>query len=398
MKFKKSYLVTLALLLISALTGCNGSQNTDIQEAKALPVEVQEIGLGSVYIKDLVTGNLNPMAEVPVVPKLGGKIEVIPVSVGQQVQEGDLLIQLETVDIMAQLRQAEAALEAANTGYANAEAQVPNSLKMAEVNYDSAKAAYDRMEYLFNEGGISEQQLEGAKAQLDVAKAQLANAQNAPLQLETVKAQVKQAKAAYDAVKTQLDNAAIKAPISGTITGIYNEVGHMVGPGMPIVTVAQLEPMLGIFNLTESQVNKLKLGDEVDVQVSAAGNIPFLGKVTEVAPAADPRTRGYKVKVELSNQEGLLKSGMTAQVAFALEGIEDNLVVPIKSIVTKGNRQNIYLVEEDRVRECPVEILLQDNTMAAITGEVKQGDKVVIQGQTLLQDGSLVKVVSEGGK
>lgn len=399
MKLRKSFFVMTILALTLILGGCGSNAGEEGSEIRSLPVEIQTVELGSVYIKDLVTGNLTPASDVPVVPKLGGRIEGIAVSVGQQVQEGDLLIQIETTDILAQLRQAEAALEAAKTGYANAEAQIPHNLKMAEVNYDSAKTAYERMGYLFEEGGISKQQLEGAKAQLDVAEAQLDNAKNAPLQLETAKAQIKQAQAGYDAVKTQLDSAAIKAPIAGTVTGLHNEEGHMVGPGMPVASVAKLDPVLGIFNLTESQVNKLKIGDEVDIQVAAVSKAPFKGKVIEVAPAANPQTRGYKIKVELPNENNVFKSGMTAQVGFVLEGVEDVILVPLQSIVTKGNRQNIYLLtEENRVRECPVEILLQDNTNAAISGEVKPGDKIVIQGQTLLQDKSPVRVVSEGGK
>ncbi|MFA5535734.1 MAG: efflux RND transporter periplasmic adaptor subunit [Bacillota bacterium] len=397
MKFKNSLILIAILAFALALGGC-GSSGEENQGVRSLPVEVQKVELGSVFIKDLVTGSLTPVADVPLIPKLGGKIEQIAVQVGQSVREGDLLIQLETTDIIAQLRQAEAALEAAKTGYTNAEAQIPANLKMAEVNYENAKTTYESLEQLFLEGGISKQQFEGAKAQLDVAKAQLDNARNAPLQLETVKAQVKQAQAAYDAVKAQLDNAAIRAPITGTVTMLENEVGHMVGPGMPIASVAQLDPMLGIFNLTESQVNKLAIGDEVEIYISAMGKTPFVGTVIEVAPVADPRTRGYKMKAKLPNENGSLRSGMTAQVGFVLDGIEDSIVVPLQSIVTKGNRQNIYLVEGEQARECPVEILLQDNTMAAISGEVKPGDQIVIQGQTLLQDGSSVKVVSQGGK
>ena len=397
MKSTKTYLLLAILVFALALGGC-GSSAEENQGVRSLPVEVQTVELGSVFIKDLVTGSLTPAADVPIIPKLGGKIEAIAVKVGQSVQAEDLLVRLETTDIIAQLRQAEAALEAAKTGYINAEAQIPGNLKMAEVNYQNAKTTYESLEHLFQEGGISKQQFEGAKAQLDVAKAQLDNAMNAPLQLETVKAQVKQAQAGYDAVKAQLDNAAIKAPIAGTVTAMQNEVGHLVGPGMPIASVAQLDPMLGIFNLTESQINKLSMGDEVEIYISAMGKAPFVGTVIEVAPAADPRTRGYKVKVELPNENEGLKSGMTAQLGFVLDGIEDAIVVPLQSIVTKGNRQNIYLVQGELARECPVEILLQDNTMAAISGEVKPGEQIVVQGQTLLQDGSLVKVVSQGGK
>jgi RND family efflux transporter MFP subunit len=175
-------------------------------------------------------------------------------------------------------------------------------------------------------------------------------------------------------------------------------VGQMSGPSTPLVTVAQLDPMVAVFSLTESQVGKLKTGDQVSVQVKVAGSESWQGQVSEVAPSADPRTRTYLVKVELPNGDGMLKGGMTAQVGLALNSIEDAVVVPVNSVVTKGNRQNIYLLEGERVRECPVEILLQNDELAAVSGEVEAGAQVVIAGQNLLQDGSLVRDVTEEGK
>lgn len=394
MKSQKSWLIVILLLTALVFAGCGGETGQEeAGETRAIPVEVAEVTKGTVTVYDTVTGSLSPAAEVAVVPKLGGTVQEIMVSVGEQVQKGQLLVQLDTKDIEAQVRQAEAAVEAAKTAYANAEAKIPTALQIAQANYDAAKNAYDRMEFLYQEGGISEQQLENAKTQLEVAGAQLADAQNAHLQLETLKAQVKQAEAAYEAAKTQLDNAYLTAPIPGVITAVHIEVGQMTGPSTPVVTIAQLDPIYAEFTLTESQVGKLNKGDEVRVQVSAAGEEPLVGTVTEVPPSADPYTRGYKVKVEIANAQGLLKGGMTAQIGLALESISDVIVVPVNSVVTKENQQNIYLLEGDKVRQCPVEILLQNDQMAAVAGEVEAGDQIVVAGQHLLQDGSSVKVV-----
>lgn len=398
MNWKQGWKTGVILLLVLTLVGCGAQSPPEEATVRAIPVEVTTVAKGTVTVTDTVTGSLSPTVEVQVVPKLGGKIDRVAVKVGDQVKAGDLLVQLDTSDIEAQVRQAEAAVEAARTGYANAEAKLPNALKIAQANYDAAKSAYDRLEYLYREGGVSEQQLEGARTQLEVAAAQLADAQTASLQLETLAAQVKQAEAAYDLARTQLNNAAVTAPVAGTVTAVHMEEGQMAGPSMPLVTVAQLDPVIAVFSLTESQVGKLKTGEQVSVQVKAAGTEPWQGQVTEVAPSADPRTRTYKVKVELPNGDGMLKGGMTAQVGLVLDSVEDAVVVPVNSIVTKGNRQNIYLLEGETVRECPVEILLQNDEVAAVSGEVEVGAKVVIAGQNLLQDGSLVRDVTGEGK
>lgn len=399
MKFQKNWLGIMLLAVVLVVAGCGSETGPgEGTETRAIPVQVEEVTRGSVTVYDTVTGSLSPALEVAVVPKTGGTVQGIMVKVGEQVQKGQLLVQLDTKDIEAQVRQAEAALEAAQTAYRNAEAQIPNALKIAQANYEAAKKAYERMEYLYREGGISEQQWESAKTQLEVAEAQLADAQNAHLQLETLKAQIKQAEAAYDAAKTALDNASITAPVSGVVTAVHIDVGQMVGQTTPVVTIAQLDPMYAEFTLTESQVGKLAVGDKVQVKVSAAGEEPFEGTVTEVPPSADPYTRGYKVKVEIPNEGGLLKGGMTAQIGLALESVSDAIVVPVNSVVTKSNQQYIYILEgNNKVRQCPVEILLQNDQVAAVAGEVKAGDKIVVSGQHLLQDGSLVKVVAGEG-
>lgn len=398
MRLPKKWLIGCLCIAALVFTGC-GSQSgqEETTEARAIPVEVAEVTQGTVSVYDTVTGSLTPAVEVAVVPKLGGLVQGIMVSVGEEVQKGQLLVQLDTKDIEAQVRQAEAAVEAARTAYANAEAKIPTALQIAQANYEAAKSAYERMEYLYQEGGISEQQWESAKTQLEVAAAQLADAENAHLQLETLKAQIKQAEAAYETARTQLENAYITAPVAGIVTAVHIDMGQMAGPTTPVVTIAQLNPVYAEFNLTESKIGKLAAGDKVQVLVSAAGDAPWEGTVVEVPPSADPYTRGYKVKVEIPNDEGLLKGGMTAQINLALDSVTDALVVPVDSIVTKDNRPSIYILAGDRVRQCPVEVVLQNDQLAAVTGEVKAGDRIVVAGQHLLQDGSVVKVVTGEG-
>jgi HlyD family secretion protein len=395
---RKSLLMMVLLVVVSLLAAGCGSQTEEGELVKSIPVEVVEVSRDSVAIVDVVTGQIVPKLEVPVVPKIGGKVERVAVAVGQEVQAGALLVQLETGDIDAQLRQAEAALEVARTNYANLEVQLPNSLKLAQANFDAVQSNYERMTYLFEQGGISEQQYEGIKTELEVAAINLENAKASQAQLEMAAAQVKQAEAAVDLVRTQLNNARITSPLRGTVTAVYVEPGHMAGPGTPVVTVACLDPVVAQFQLSESQINKLQVGDQVSILVAAAGKDAYIGKVTEASPAADPRTKAYPVKVELANGEGRLKAGMTAQVELILEEIKDALVVPVGAVVTKGNRQYIYLVDGDRAAECPVEILLQNDEKAALQGDFLVGDRVVVAGQHLLQDGSPVKVVAGGDR
>jgi len=116
MNWKQGWKTGVILLLVLTLVGCGAQSPPEEATVRAIPVEVTTVEKGTVTVTDTVTGSLSPAVEVQVVPKLGGKIDRVAVKVGDQVKAGDLLVQLDTSDIEAQVRQADAAVEAARTG------------------------------------------------------------------------------------------------------------------------------------------------------------------------------------------------------------------------------------------------------------------------------------------
>lgn len=374
---KQTYLiVTLLILAILALTGCGEQPQTKEQEPEVTAVETVQVSVDEIVISDYITGTISPSQEVHIVPKIGGKVDRVAVKVGGRVKTGDLLVQLDTTEIAVQVKQAEAALAAAQ-----------GSIAIAEANYNSAKDNFERMEYLYEQGGISEQQYQGAKTQLELTQAQLDNAKNGA---------VEQAQAALDLARTQLDNAIITAPSDGVVASVNVEPGEMAGPTSPVVTIVNLDPVVAEFNLTEGQVGLVKKDMAMGVIVGAAGEEPFQGKVSEISPMADPRTKAFTVKVTLPNKEQVIKPGMTAQIELTLDKATESLIVPIEAIMEYEGKTNVYVVNNTQATLKEVKVILESETHAAVQGDLQAGDEVVVVGKEQLKDQAQVKVVNRG--
>lgn len=372
---KTTYILVLVLLLsILALGGCGQSAEKEAAEPHVVAVETAPVELDFVEITDRITGKISPQAEVNIVPKMGGKVDQVAVKVGQRVKSGDLLVRLDTAEISAQVKQAEAALAA-----------VKGNIAVLEANFSAAKDNLDRMKYLFEQGGISQQQYNGAKTQFEVAQAQLNNAKDGGVQ---------QAQAALDLARTQLTNAVITAPQGGIVASVNVEPGEMAGPTMPVVTVVDIDTVVGEFSLTEGQVGLVKNGLEIDVLVKSAGAKPMQGKVGEISPVADPRTKAFTIKVVLANKEHIIKPGMTAEIDLTLDKSEKALVMPVEAIVEQDDKTSVYVVRGEVVSLEEVAVILENDAKAAVTGNLEAGIQVVVVGKEQLQDGAKVKVVS----
>lgn len=405
-----------ALILATGLVaGCGLNQETSGAEARTeVPVEVAQVTRGSLQQISTVNGQIQAKLEVNVVPKAQGKVQSVAVDVGDTVKAGQVLVQLDTSDIDAQIRQAEAAVEAARKGLALLQAGATQQqleaaraqVSQAETNYNTAKTNLERMQFLFEQGAISQQQFDAAQAQHDAAKAGL-DAARANLsgleagarqeQVEQVQAQVKQAEAGLNVLLTQKVNFTVTAPVSGVVSARNIDPGEMASPAMPVVTLAQLDPVLVQATVSEREINYLKLGQEVTIRVPAVRAEAFTGRISALSPVADPRSQGYTLKIKVPNPEGVLKPGMAAQIQVGLETIENQLIVPVPALVDKGQAIVVYIVEDGKALEKTVAVSLETQDKAAISNGLAEGQQVVVSGQNYLHDGDPVRVVNGNG-
>ena len=144
-------------------------------------------------------------------------------------------------------------------------------------------------------------------------------------------------------------------------------------------------------------LNTIKIGDKVDVTITAVSELPLEGVVSTVSPAAG-QTGMYTVKIELDNAKGLIKSGMMAEVNFTAEKAEDTIVLPRNAVITKDDESYVYVVKGDKVKKVAVELGIEAADTIEIKKGLKDGDKVVTKGQTYISDGEEVNVVNANGK
>jgi len=343
------------------------------QGSDVMPVEVAVVKTGSVKNTVKITGTVAARSEVNVVPKISGRIQSVTADVGDRVRAGQLLVKLDDTELQAALQTAEAAVEVARAG-----------ARAADANLADAKHNLERMQQLYADGAISQQQLEQAQLRYDQAAAGVSDAQ------------VRQAEAAVESTRVQLDNTVIVSPIDGVVAARFADPGEMASPAQPLLTVVDIAEVDVVVNVPESDINILAVGQSVPVQVAAAGtteeNQRFTGKITSLAPAADSKSKLFPVKISIPNPKNRLKPGMFAEVQLTIAERNNVVRVPVDVLQEKEGHKIVYVLEKDKARERKVDIGLAGVDYVEIKSGLNPGEKIIVVGQEFLVDGTKVSV------
>jgi RND family efflux transporter MFP subunit len=167
----------------------------------------------------------------------------------------------------------------------------------------------------------------------------------------------------------------------------------MASSAQPAVTMTQLSSLYVDISVPENIVNSLQLGQEAKVTITSADAKDLTGKVSSIAPAADARTMLYAIKLAIANPEGKIKPGMFAKVEINTESRPNVLAVNSEAIVTKNGKLFVYVVENEAAVEKEVTTGLDTGAMVEVTKGLNPEEQVIIKGQTLVDQGSKVKIV-----
>lgn len=358
------------------LAGCSrGGKPAAGNDGRVVAVAVEPVQVGDLENRVTITGKVAAAAEVNVVPKVPGKVAAVPVQVGDRVKAGQVLVRLEATEIAAQVRQAEAALELARAGAGQAEA-----------NYRNARENLERIEKLFQEGAVSQQQLDLARTQFAVAESQYRGAGSG---------QVRQAQAAVELARANLANTVITSPIAGLVATRNVDPGEMAAPGVPVVTVVDLDTVVVEGSLSESQVNRISVGQEALVTIRALGERGFTGRVVTLSPVAG-LSRAFPVKIEIANRDHLIKPGMVAEATLATEKRAGVMLVPREALLEVNGQKVVYVLDGEVARERPVKVGLVGRARAEVLEGLQAGQEVVVVGQESLRDGTRVQPERRG--
>ncbi len=374
---KDNRLISLMLVLLIAalfLSGCGNSEET-VKESeltvKAAAAKNQYIAKTAEY-----SGIIRGVNEVNVMAKVATRVTAIKVKPGDYVKQGQILLTLDSSDYEAGIRQAEAAVAMAEAGQKANDAQKATAL-----------TNYERTLQLHESGAVSDSQLEAAKAQYDA------------LNCGSAEAAVEQARAGLQQAQNSIGNCNITAPINGVVGTIGLSLGETASMQSPAAIISDTSSLEIEVQVSESEIAYVQEGSEVKVTVSAVRQEPFDGLVQSVSVAADPSSRNYIVKIAMDNPDNLIKSGMFAQTALATVSEEDALCVPRNAVIPKGSKSVVYIIDEDsRARMVEVETGIENSSYIQVIKGLKEGQQVIEKGNTLVNDGSKVRVVTGGEK
>ncbi len=391
--------IGLILLLVIVVAG--GS--VAYVRMNAAPPQVDESSLAIVARGDLArsvvaTGVVEPISNrIEIRSKASGIVEKIHVDVGDKVEAGQVLVELDRAQLLAQRREAEANLQAAKADLAAAQAELERNRILAEdFDVELARANHQRSIELRGQNLISQ-------ADFDITKGRLEEAQNrqraasaalvvTKASIEQKRAGVAQVQAIVDRIQEDLSYTAIRSPIRGVVLSRQVEIGSAVSSiltmGAGATTVMTLGDMKDVYvkgEVSETDIGRVRVGLPARITVETYKGKVFHGNVYKISPlgAEKNNVTSFDVRVSVDNPEGLLLAHMSANAEIILEEHKDVLTIPEGALVYDDKKNPSVEVPDPNSktgrRRVPVKIDIATGTRAEVVSGLKEGEKVILQ-------------------
>ncbi len=337
--------------------------------AAAMTVETAVVGRADITDYITVVGNLVGAATVDVGPRVAGRIEAIPVRLGDRVEQGQLVVKVEDRELRQQVSQVEANLQVNRATVVSRETDA----KVTAAALERARTSEER-------GLISKAALEDADARHNSALSQVAVAQ----------AQLASTQARLDELKITLSNTSVLSPVNGFVGRRNLDPGAFAGTNTAILSLVDISTVRLIANIVEKDFKRIERGAEAVVEVDAFPGESFKGQVSRVSPVFDPATRMAPIEIEVANPGYRLKPGMYARVRLLAEHRENILTVPRAAVVDVGGRHGVYLADGDVARFRDVRTGISDEDRIEVLEGLDEGTRVVTTGALAIRDGERI--------
>ena len=336
------YSAIFAAALVLAACGQNSKKAQSNQVATEIPpvrVTVIAVQEQTVQQTEVYSSTVQAFAVNNIAPQSSNRIQKINVDVGSFVYKGQILAEMDKVQLTQQ------------------KLQLSNSEKELK-----------RLKQLYQEGGLSQSDYEAVELQYNVAKA------------------------SYDNLE---QNTILRSPITGVVTARNYDRGDMYAMAAPIFTVQQITPVKLLVGVSETDYTKVKPGQKVEIVADALPGKNFTGKVNKVYPTMDAASHTFNVEVLVANNDRALRPGMYCKVTLNF-GARKSPVVPDEAVVKQmGSGQRfVYIMNDDgTVRSSAVTLGRHIGSSTEILSGVAAGDVVAVSGASALKDGSKIEIV-----
>lgn len=313
---------------------------------KKPPVQVKAVAVRATQFAPVVTGVGGLIANESIIvrPEVAGRITALHFKEGQHVSRGALLVSLDAQETQAQVMGSD-----------------------AEVNL--AKQRHERAQELFKKNFISQQALDDSRDNLT------------------------QAQARREQSRARLAKTQLRAPFAGTLGLRQVSLGAVVQAGQDIVRLDDTNPLKLDFRVSESQLSKIRVGQQLEVKVDAFPDKTFSGTVYAIEPAVDEKSRSLLLRARVPNPSGVLRPGMFARVVLKVGGDANALVIPEQAVIPKGDKAFVYRVVNDTAQLTPVVLGTRRPGEVAILSGLRAGEWVVSEGHQKLSPGAAVSVL-----
>lgn len=329
------------------------------------------------------TGYVVAQRKAAVASKATGRVEWLGVAEGSRVKQGEIIARLENKDVTAAMDQAGAGV---NVARANLEQG------MAELR--DAEAAYYRSKDLLAKGFVSRAVHDTATARYERAKAAISG----------FKASIGAAQANLRAARVAVDQTLIRAPFDGVVLTKSANVGDVVTPFSSaldtkgaVVTMADMSTLEVEADVSESNLSKARADQPCEIQLDALPDVRFRGVVHRIVPTVDRAKATVMVKIRFVDQDARILPEMSAKVAFLSREVPEKernarTVVQPAAVANRNGRSVVFVIQEGRVKETPIETGTRLGDMMEVIRGVQAGDKVVLKPSDKLKDGEAVKL------
>jgi RND family efflux transporter MFP subunit len=327
---------------------------------------VTKVKRGDITSSLHTTGSIFPTQESMISPKISGRIEKLYVDEGDRVEKGQPLAELEQERLRMVIKEAKASLEEGQAQLKNLEATLKRSQK------------------LFAEGVLDSQRFDDTTTERDLAVAR-----------------VQRMRATLERAAQDLKDSTITAPFAGFIVEKIMNEGEMATTMPPsnifhLVDTSSVKIECGI---PEDKKTSVTIGKEAFIEVDAYPGEVFTGKITTVNPLVDMSTRTFKIKIEISNSDFRLESGMFARIRLIERESRGALLIPQRVIIEEESAKKVFIVENERAVEKFITLGIIDPPLTEIIQGVSEGEIVVTEGFYALKNGIkvIIKEASEEG-
>jgi HlyD family secretion protein len=303
-------------------------------------------------------GEIAPAEQVSVRPEINGKVDRLPVDLGDQLKKGALLFGLDDKELQQQ--------RASNV----------TDIEKAKLSLEKADRDLKRAQQLLSEKLISQEVFDDTKTTYDLAKNALESAQRA-----------------LAIIDEHLTKTEVRAPFDCTVLTRPVSIGQAVSGsdgfngGTEVLTIADLNAMIINAQVNQADVPRLKVGEKVEVSVEAVAGLQATGTVERISPQAIIKNniKGYPARIVLTNVDARIRPGMTANVKIPVASVGNVTAVPLSAVFTEKNQDTgemerfVYVQQAEALEKRNVKVGVSDYFYAEIQEGLKAGDVVSLE-------------------